>query len=123
MPGGDADLATLYSTQDYLDVNVADDTRVPLDGSSGYLIHQFKDYVGGNASCQLNWEGQVTIAPTAATVNLQIYNRNTAAWETVASNNTAAANTDFQFVVGIPSLTDYKDASSVISCRVYQLIP
>ena len=84
------------------------------------MIHQFKDFVGAENSCQLEWEGQSTLAPSASTVYLQIYNRDTPGWETVDSDDAEDANTDFILLVNMPDLTDYKDASNVISCRVYQ---
>jgi len=63
------------------------------------------------------------VAPTASTVRLAIYNRNTTLWDIVDFDNTSAANTDFILLFTVSDLTDYKDASNVISCRVYQEIP
>lgn len=121
MPLGIIDLENSYSAQDYLDVNVADDTRVGQTATEEYMIHQFKDYVGANTFCQLNYEGQSTLAPSSSTVYLQIFNRDTPAWETVDSDNTTGADTDFILTANIANLTNYKDTSNVIVCRVYQL--
>jgi len=76
--------------------------------------------VGASPSTNLEWEGQTDLAPSSSTVFLQIFNRNTPAWETVDSDNTTAADTDFTLEANIPDLTNYKNASNVISCRVYQ---
>jgi hypothetical protein len=84
------------------------------------MIHQFKDYVGAYSSCILECELQTTQSPSISTVYLQIYNRVTLVWETVDTDNTSSTNTDFILTANIPNLTDYKDGSSVISCRVYQ---
>lgn len=87
------------------------------------MVHQFKDFVGSNTGCNLNFEGKSTLAPSTSTVYLQIYNRNTPTWETVDSDNTANADTDFIMSANIADLTNYKDGSNVISCRVYQEVP
>jgi len=52
---------------------------------------------------------------------MQIYNQQTHAWETIASDNISIANFDFELHAKIGSLTNYKDADQVISVRVYQL--
>jgi len=54
------------------------------------------------------------------TVFLQIYNQNTTTWDAVDSDNASAVNTDFILKGTIPDLTNYKDGSNVMSCRVYQ---
>jgi len=51
---------------------------------------------------------------------LQIYNRDTPGWENVDTDSTTAADTDFILTGNIADLTNYKDGSNVISCRVYQ---
>jgi hypothetical protein len=115
------DLENNYSSQDFLDVNVKDNIRVGQTATSEYAIHQFKDYVGSADVCTLEWEGQTNCPPSLSTVYLQIFNRDTPAWQTVDTDSTTAANTDFILTANIPDLTNYKDASGVIVCRVYQL--
>jgi len=68
----------------------------------------------------LTWDGQTNVACTVATVYLQIYNRITQAWETVDSDALSGADNDFELYAEIADLTNYKDGSNVISCRVYQ---
>jgi hypothetical protein len=119
LPADDTDLITDYDAQDYLDVDTKNDVRVGQTCQNTYGIHQFKDYVAAN-SCTLEWEGQTNCPPSLSTVYLQIYNRNTPAWETVDSDNTTAEDTDFILTANIADLTNYKDGSNVISCRVYQ---
>ena len=119
MPANDAVLENAYSAQDYLDVNVKDDTRVAQTHVDGIAIHQFKDYVGTETNCKLEWEGQSSIAPSSVTVYLQIYNQNTTTWDAVVSNNATAVDTDFILTGDVTDLTNYKD-NNLISCRVYQ---
>ena len=85
------------------------------------MMHQFKDFVGANTSCQLEWEGQSTLAPSASTVYLQIFNKDTPAWETIDSDNTTGANTDFTLTANIANTADYKGGTNIIVCRVFQL--
>lgn len=122
MPSDDADLETLYSGQDYTDVDVNDGTRVSVvtEGESEYVIHQFKDHVGDNEACDLSWDGQSNIAPSSSTVYLQIYNYETPAWDAVDNDSAEDADTDFTLEGNIADLTDYKSGSDYITCRVYQ---
>lgn len=120
MPGDDTDLETDYDGGDITDVATKNNVRVDQTGEDEFVIHQFKNFVGAESSCQLEWEGQSDLAPTTETVYLQIYNRNTPAWETVDSDSATAKDTDFILIAAIADLTDYKDGSNVISCRVYQ---
>ena len=108
--------------QDYLDVDADDGTRVSVAGEDAteYVIHQFKDYVGSMVGCYLKWNGQSTLAPSLSIVKLQIYNYDTTTWGDVSSDNTTAANTDFDLVGSVPDLTDYKSPQLYIACRVYQ---
>lgn len=94
--------------------------RVAQTAIGEFAIHQFKDFVGTNTSCTLEWEGQTDLAPSTSTVYLQIYNQNTTTWESVDSDNATAINTDFILTANIADLTNYKDGSDLISCRVYQ---
>lgn len=121
LPANDSDLETNYSTQDETDVATKDDVRVDQTGTQQYMIHQFKDFVGSSGFCSLEWEGQSTLAPSSSTVYLQIYNRNTNTWDTVDSDNSSSANTDFILLAQVADLTNYKNTGNVISCRVYQL--
>ena len=87
LPGNDNDLETTYIAQDETDVSTKNDVRVDQTATSQYMIHQYKDFVGANTTCQVEWEGQVTLAPSSSTVYLQIYNQNTTTWETIDSDN------------------------------------
>lgn len=121
LPGDDSDLETGFSAGDYSDVDTKNDTYVEQSATDQYAIFQFKDFAGASDNCMLEWEGQTNMAPILSTVYLQIYNRNTSSWETVDSDNSSPVNTDFILSASIPDLTDYKDGSNVISCRIYQL--
>jgi len=120
LPGNDNDLETGYSAGDLLDVATKNNIRVSQSATGEFAIHQYKDFVGGGNSCNLEWEGQTNCAPSFSTVYLQIYNHNTTTWDGVDSDNASPVDTDFTLSGNIADLTNYKDGSNVISCRVYQ---
>jgi len=114
------DLEISYAAQDYTDVADKNDVRVGQTATTEYAIHQFKDYATGS-NITLEWEGQSNLAPSTATVYLQIYNRITSTWTEVDKDELTGADTDFVLTADIPDITNYKDGNSIISCRVYQL--
>jgi hypothetical protein len=118
LPADDTDLETVYSAQDYTDVDTLDDIFVDQDAAGEFALHQFKDHSFGT-TVSLRWDGKSTRAPSISPVYLQIYNRLSTAWDTVTSNNAASADTVFSLTGQVP-LTNYKDGNSVVSCRVYQ---
>lgn len=85
------------------------------------MIHQYKNFLGTETVCEIEWEGKSTLAPSDSTVYLQVYNQNTSLWETMDSNSTWKENVNFELSKKILSTTNYKDGSNVISCRIYQL--
>jgi hypothetical protein len=121
LPADDTDLENAYTEQQETDVATSNDVRVGQTGTLQYMIHQYKDFVGDESYCTIEWEGQTSLAPSSSTVYLQIYNRNTSEWVTVDSDDFSSVDTDFVLTANIPDLTDYKDGAGIISCRVYQL--
>lgn len=93
---------------------------VDISDTGKFVLHQFKDFVGGSTTKRIHWNGKTDYATNVAPVYLQIYNQNTTTWETVVTNNTAATGTDFDLTYDIPDLTNYKDGSSLLSSRVWQ---
>lgn len=123
LPTTDGHLATKYSASEVTDVDTDDNTRVDIDSVNGnYLIHQFEvKNANDTDNITISWNGQTLIAPSLKTVYLQIYNYNTASWETLDSDNTTAKNTDFDLSGSITSnQTYYYDASNYARVRVYQ---
>ena len=120
LPAGADDLTSSYTEQNYIDVSSINDVFVGQDTSYNYTIHQFKEYCGSSDICTLTCVCKTNFLPSLSPVYLQIYNRDTSSWETVATNNTANVNTSFTLSANIFGLSDYKDENTVISCRVYQ---
>jgi hypothetical protein len=122
LPVDDTDLTNIYTEQQIIDVSTEDDIYVCQEATNKYDIHQFKNWNDSEINCKLKSRLACSLAPSISTVYLQIYNRNSTLWETVDSNNTAAANTKFTLTAIISDLTNYKDINNVTACRIYQLI-
>jgi hypothetical protein len=121
MPADDTNLENAFTSGEYTQVETDDADRVPQTAIGEYAAFLFKDKHTSQQSINIRWNGQSSLAPSDSTVYLQIYNRNTPGWETVASNNAAAANTDFDLQGQVTeNLSYYFDASFWIACRVYQ---
>ena len=121
LPSNDNDLTTQYTEQEEEDVSVRDDTRVGQAGTLQYMIHQFKKFVGSQTYALIEAELQSSLDPRYSTVYLQIYNRNSSTWETIDSNSTSDSDVDVELSAVVSDLTNYKDASKIVSCRIYQL--
>jgi len=100
-------------------VATKDDVRVAQSATGEFAIHQFKDF-SDSSLIDIEWEGQTNVACTFSTVYLQIYNQNTSEWDTLTSNNTADADTDFSLIATSVDTTDYLGEGNIITCRVYQ---
>ncbi len=120
LPTNDNDLETAYSAGDVTDVSSKNDVYVDQSATNGFMIHQFKEFVGEQVACQVEVEARSTLGCNLSTTYLQIYNHTTGSWVTIDSDNSTAADTDFTLISDVADLTDYKDSSNVISCRVYQ---
>jgi len=101
---------------------VVDGVYTSQSANLKHAIFLFKDKyttnIGGlNLKCVL----KSSKAPSESPIYLQIYNRITGFWVTVAVNNTAPADTIFTLEVNVPSIPGYYDIDYWVSCRVYQL--
>ena len=115
-------MENLFTVQEYQDVNIDDGTRVAQTATDEYSVFLFKDRHTNNTDMiTVRWNGQSDLAPSSSTAYLQIFNRDSNLWETLDSDSTTGANTDFD-LNGIQSvnLTNYYDASNWVAFRVYQ---
>lgn len=121
LPSTESQLSTLYSDPEYTDVATDDDVYVDQAGG-GYLLHQFKKYGNdGVAFIRFTWRGKSTVAPSVSAVHAQLYDYTLAQWVTVATNNTAAADTEFQLSVLVDvASSDYYGPANVVTGRIYQ---
>lgn len=122
LPTNDNDLEVYYQPADETTVSTDDGSRVTAEGNEGYVIHLFKETNDNNTDpISPTWNGQASIAATSKTVYLQIYDRNLGSWETLDSNSSASADTDFTLTgTKSSSLSDYYDSNNTVACRIYQ---
>ena len=121
LPADDTDLENAFTPDDYDDVAIDDGTRVAQTATDEYSAFLFKDKHTEDDAINVTWNGQSDLAPSASTIYLQIYNRDTTDWETLDSNNLADADTDFDLEGQVvANLADYFDDDFWIACRVYQ---
>jgi hypothetical protein len=125
LPANTTDLENLLSSAEYVAVEADDGSyasQVAANSGQPFGIFLFKDQdvVGQSGAFTLSWNGQTPVAGSESAIFLQVYNYNSAAWETIASNNVIAANTDFTLSGSITSNTAYYFSSGYIAARVYQ---
>ena len=99
------------------------DNGVYVDQSANgeFSLFLFKDKNNSQDMFIVRWNGKSTRAPSLSTVYLQVFNRTSSTWETIASNNSANANTDFSlFGIKESGLANYYDGNNWVSCRIYQ---
>jgi hypothetical protein len=122
-PLDDTDLDTPYTESDYEKVEEFDGERVAVTGG-GYLLHQFKKkHENDTDPINIALKCRASLAPSAAFVELEIFNRELDEWESLDSDNTAGANEDFDLAGVVSSdLENYYDQNNWVSLRIYQNI-
>lgn len=116
-------METIFTAYEVSDVNSEDDIYVLQSASNGqYAVFLFKNQnVNSTDDIYVFWKGRSAVAPSARTVFLQIYNRNSTTWETLDSDSITAANTKFTLSGSITANhADYYDAGHWVACRVQQ---
>lgn len=122
LPTNTTNMATLFTQTDYDNAATDDASRAEETGSD-YVIHLFKyDNANNTDNITIDWNGQCADAPSASTVYLQIWNSNSSSWETLDSDNTTGANTDFDLSGSITSSQSnyYTGSDNTVIARVYQ---
>ena len=122
MPTDDTDLETAFTCTDYSKVESDDDIYVQQCATDEYALFLFKKQaMNSKGIIILEWKGKTSRACSSSPVYLQIYNRTSKNWETLDSNNTAAANTEFTLSgKRTTNLEEYYDENNWIAYRVYQ---
>ena len=120
LPANANDLENAYTVQNYTDVSSDNEEYTPQTGTEEFMIHQFKDYVGAATTCTINCNLKTTQDPSASTVYLQIWNKDDVQWDTLLEDSASDPNVDFNMNKSGVDLEHAKDASNVITCRVYQ---
>ncbi len=117
----DNNLANIFTTQEYSDVESDDGNRVAQTSAGEYPVFLFKNKNTSQENISITWNGRSDTAPSDSTIYLQIFNRTGLTWETLDSDNITGANTDFTLTATkTTDLGDYFDANFWVSCRIYQ---
>ncbi len=123
LPSGTKELLQPFDDQDYVDVSTDDNIYVGVDGRPGskYLNFLFQQRKPGNSTFNVTWRGKSRIACSSFSVRLQVYNVNSGLWETLATNSSTAADTEFALTGSVlSSASNYYDAFSRVTFRIYQ---
>ncbi len=123
LPVNSVDLTYFLDKAGYTAVSADDSSYDIMTSIAGkYPVNNF-DAFDGKSTYALNvsWNGQSSVAPSSNYVNLQIYRFGSInKWVSVASNSTAALNTDFSLSGLIDyHISDYLSGNYVF-WRVYQ---
>lgn len=122
LPTDDADLENLFTAQQYLDVDADDNVFVDQTATDEYAIFLFKDKnTNDTFTITPTWKGKSSIDCSQSPALLQIFNRTSGLWETIDTDNTTTAGTEFTLTASvITNLDDYYDETFWVACRVYQ---
>lgn len=118
-----ADLLNRFSVPNYSDVSV-DDGGYFIERGAKFLIREYSQIHQNNTdNIFFTWKGRSTLSTLISPILIQIYNYNSAAWETLATQNAVPADTDFQVQVSQATNTsNYYSANNVVTVRSYQQV-
>jgi len=121
LPVNTTNLGSPYTDTDVTNVSTDDGVRVCQTGE-GYVLHLFKAYAPtNNGAIKLTWNGQTDLAPSTSPVFLQIYNYNTASYETLDAETLESTAIDFDLIGNVnSSVVNYYGPGNLVIARVYQ---
>lgn len=122
LPADNTNLETDYTCGEYQLVAVDDNEYVRQTADDEFAVQQFKDrFDETNSILLVQWKGKMGFNTSDSTAYLQIYNYDTTSWETLDTDNSTSAGTEFVLSGSKDSsVSDYYDGSNWVSCRVYQ---
>lgn len=117
------ELINEFTNPNYGNVSV-DDGDYFIETGSQYLIRQYINQHQNNTdNITFTWKGRSTVSPQASPILIQIFNVNSASWETKATQTLVPADTDFQVIITqTTNLSNYYDANNNVTFRSYQLV-
>lgn len=118
----DTNLATEFIPVEYDYLDTVDNRSAEITATNKYGVFLLKTKsLTGQPALSIKWVGKTNIPGSSSTIYLQIYNRTSITWETLASNTTVAANTQFTMTSSIvDNLSNYYDSNNIVACRIYQ---
>lgn len=123
LPTSDVPLENLFTTSEYTGVATDNDVYVSQTATNEYTVIKFKNKAANSSDeIHVSWRGKSSLAPSSSAVVLQIYNRSGGSWETLTSDNSSPADTEFTLTASkTTNLNQYYDGNNWVSFRVYQL--
>lgn len=116
-------LISPFNAIQYGNVSVDDDDYF-IERGSKYMIREYKKtWTNNTDKVTFTWKGRSTLSTLLSPMLMQIYNVNSATWETIANINTIPADTDFQVTATqSTNLSNYYDSNFVVAFRSYQQV-
>lgn len=101
-----------------------DDGDYFIQYGSEYMIQEYKvDWTNNTDIPTFTWKGRSTYDTRISPFLIQIYNVNSATWETLARENRQLPDVDFTLVVKqTTNISNYYDASNIVTFRTYQQV-
>lgn len=124
LPTNDDNLAIIYGEEDETNVSTDNQAYVSVSSSSNYIAHEFKKVNNTNKdSVKVLVNLKSSLAPQSTPVYLQVYNHQSEEWETIDTDSSTGANTDFDLTATLSTnVSNYYDSSYIVSFRVHQYI-
>lgn len=122
-PTTNVNLANAYTTQNVGNVTV-DDGDYFVEFGSEYIIQEYKrKWINNTDNIAFTWAGRSTESTVTSPLLIQIYNVNSATWETLAQENRIAADTDFTLQVSkTTNVGNYYASDNTVTFRAYQQV-
>jgi hypothetical protein len=122
LPTDEHNLDNAYTEQEEILIQKRNRITVDQSAMQEYMVHQFKQFVGRNTSCEITIDISSTLATSDSKIQLEIFNYNTNLWEMVDKNDwDQREDTPLELVATIRNVTKYKNPYGSITCRVWQL--
>lgn len=92
-------------------------------GSKFTALHFQRQATSNTQNINIIWKGRSTESSIVSPIYLQVFNLNSAQWETLDYDNTKPADTDYILWFNITSnLSNYYDSTNQVTCRIYQQV-
>lgn len=101
-----------------------DDSDYFIQYGSEYMVQEYKKkWINNTDSPRFTYKGRSTEDTRVSAILIQIFNQNSAQWETLAVINKVPADTDFtQTVQQTANPSNYYDSNNQVTFRTYQQV-
>jgi len=123
VPTTGADDIDIDTNKNYMNVSV-DDGDYFIQYGSEYMIQEFKKkWTNNTDNISFIWKGRSTLSTVTSPLLIQVYNVNSATWETLAREKRMPADFDFTLrALVTQNVSNYYDSNNVVTFRSYQQV-